>query len=91
MRAFGELGTLEWNGMENTVTLALADCTPQVIKSSQSRDEVFLVQDRAFIEASHGVDDPRLATGEDGVKALSVCDAARRASRNRREEPVVYP
>ena len=91
MRAFGELGTLEWNGMENTVTLALADCTPQVIKSSQSRDEMFLVQDRAFIEASHGVDDPRLATGEDGVKALSVCDAARRASRNRREEPVVYP
>ena len=90
MRAFGELGTLEWDGAENTVTLALADRTPQVIRSSQSRDEMFLLQDRAFIEATRGVDDPRLATGEEGVKALSVCDAARRASTSRKQEAVEY-
>lgn len=90
MRAFGEFGTLEWDGAENTVTLALADRTPQVIRSSQSRDEMFLLQDRAFIEATRGVDDPRLATGEEGVKALSVCDAARRASTSRKQEAVEY-
>lgn len=90
MRAAGELGTLEWDGIEGTVTLVLTGAPVQVIRSSQTRDEMFLAQARAFINTSRGIVDPRLATGEDGVKALTVCDAARRASDSRREEKVEY-
>lgn len=91
MRVAGEHGTLEWDGIEGTVTLALAGAQVQVTRSSQTRDGMFLEQARAFINASRGISDPRLATGEDGVKGLATCDAARRASLSRREESVEYP
>ncbi len=90
MRASGEMGTLEWDGINGTVTLTLAGKDNEIFPSGQERDEMFLAQVRAFIEVSRGIYDPRLATGEDGVKALAVCDAARSASENRREETVHY-
>lgn len=91
MKAAGERGTLEWNGIANIVTVGLAGTTVEVVESSQTRDEMFLEQARAFVRATQGACDPRLATGEDGVRALAVCDAARRASDTRREERVEYP
>ena len=91
MRASGEWGTLEWDGVEDTVTLAPTEGAVKAEKSLQRKDEMFLEQARAFINAAQGAFEPRLATGEDGVKALAVCDAARRASLSRREEPVEYP
>lgn len=91
IRAGGALGTLEWDGMENTVTLALAGSPAEVAHSPQSRDEMFLEQARAFINATKDMCDPRLVRAEDGAKALAVCDAARRASAHRREEIVEYP
>ena len=91
MMASGEWGTLEWEGIEGTVTLAPVGESVKVIRSMQTRDEMLLAEDRAFIEASRGYRDPRLATGEDGVRALAVCDAARHAARTRREEKVEYP
>lgn len=90
MRAQGERGNLEWDGIDGTVTLALAGASLEVFCSSQVYDEMFLAQDRAFIEASFGVVDSRLATVEDGIKALAICDASRRASASRREETVEY-
>lgn len=90
VRAAGEWGTLEWDGIENTVTVSLAGRPVEVVESSQTRDEMFLEQARAFVHASQGVWDPRLATGEEGVKALAVCDAARQASDSRRQERVEY-
>lgn len=91
MRAVGERGSLEWDGMSGTVSLALAGEPERIISSAQTRDEMFLAQARAFVSASQGTVDPRLATGDDGVQALAVCDAARRASASRREEPVHEP
>lgn len=91
MRAAGELGTLEWDGILGTVSLAVAGAPVEVFRSSQTRDETFLAQARAFLDACRGISDPRLATGEDGVKGLAVCDSARRAARSRREERVDYP
>jgi hypothetical protein len=38
-------------------------------------------------DAAGGLDD-RLATGLDGVRALALCDAARRAHISHRQEPV---
>ncbi len=90
MRALGELGSLEWDGIQGTVTLALTDTPVQIIRSSQTRDEMFLAQANAFLNTSRGIVDPRFTTAEDGVKALAVCDVARRASRSRREERVEY-
>ena len=90
MKAMGEWGTLEWDGIEGTVKLALAGGSSEVLRSSQTRDETFLDQANAFINVAKGPRDSRLATGDEGVKALAVCDAARMASASRREETVEY-
>lgn len=93
MRACGERGTLEWDGIAGTVTLAIGTAPVKefTFTSAQTWDELLIAQARAFINTSRGIPDGRLATGEEGVKALAVCDAARRASDTRREEPVEYP
>jgi len=88
MRACGEFGTLEWDGIEGAVTLARAEAAPSVTRSAQTRQEMFTAQARAFLSAIRGAHEPRLATDTDGLKALAVCDAARRSSETRREEPV---
>lgn len=90
MRASGDLGTLEWDGICGKVTLALADDEEKIFCSVQTGDEMFLAEDVAFIEACHGHPDPRLATCEDGERALAVCDTARRAARNGRKEEIDY-
>lgn len=90
IRALGQDGTLEWDGIENITTLALADAAVRVMRSTQTRDEMFLEQAQAFIDSCQGLRNSRLATGEDGVKALAVCDAGRRASESGREEEVRY-
>ena len=90
MRASGEHGWLHWDGLTGTVTVALADGSKREIASRQKPDEMYLAQDLAFVRALPGRIDPRSATGEDGVRALAVCDAARRASESRGEESVQY-
>lgn len=91
LRVSGDLGTLEWDGINATATFVPASGAPEVLRSSQTHDAMFAAQAQAFIRASQGTRDARLATGDDGVKALAVCDAARRASLSKREEPVAYP
>ena len=49
------------------------------------------IQAQAFVEALNGGHDARLATAEEGIWDLAVCDAARSASASRREETVAYP
>ncbi|MDP3703768.1 MAG: Gfo/Idh/MocA family oxidoreductase, partial [Candidatus Omnitrophota bacterium] len=90
LMAFGERGTIEWDGMAQTVRVCIGEAPPHTVTSSQTREDMLLAQDRAFIQVSREMADPRLATGCDGVNALAVCDAARRSSHSRREEPVVY-
>ena len=91
MTAYGERGTLEWDGIAGTVALAAPDGQDEDIRSMQSRDQMFQEQTRAFINAHHVKSDLRLATGEDGAKAVALCDAIRQASSSRREETVAYP
>lgn len=91
LRASGEHGTIEWDGLTGTVSVALAQAAPTVLRSSQLRDDMFRLQAQAFLEACrNGGADPRLASAEEGVRALAVCDAARLASAHRREESVAY-
>lgn len=91
MRASGEQGTLEWDGINGVVTFAGSGMPLTSVRSSQTREAMWLAQARAFVRATCGMSDERLATGEDGVNALAVCDAARRASDSRAEERVEYP
>jgi predicted dehydrogenase len=90
VRASGELGTLEWDGICGKVGLALVDNEEQMFSSAQTPDEMLLAEDAAFLEACLGSPDPRLASCEDGSRALAVCDAARQAARNKREETIGY-
>jgi predicted dehydrogenase len=91
MVAAGELGTIEWDGVRGTVALALASEPAKVMHSTQTRAETLRTQDRAFLEASCGALDPRLASDTDGINVLAVCDTARLASETRREEKVNCP
>ena len=88
MTAYGKEGTLEWDGISGIVILDLANKKRQIFKSHQTRDEMYLHQLKAFLNTEST---SLLATAIEGIKALSVCDAARLASQNRREEPVRYP
>ncbi len=86
--ACGRDGTIQWDGVEGRVTLARVGEPIRTAHASQQRDAMFLAQALAVLHAKPGAIDERLATGEDGVRALAVCDAARRASAHRREEQV---
>ncbi len=90
MRVAGEFGTIEWDGIEQSVTLALTGKPVEVRASEQTRDEMLLAQDRAFVEGSGDDSFGPMAKAEGGVRALSVCDAARRASNSGSEETVRY-
>lgn len=91
MRAYGALGTLEWDGFGGTVTLLVEGADPIVKTSHQSRNDTFLAQAQAFIKVSNGGHDIRLATAEEGARGLAVCDSVRKASTSRRDQPVSYP
>ena len=94
MVAAGEHGTLEWNAIAATVTLQRVGHAAEVTTASQTVDQRLRTQDEAFLAAIDGAGrqpaDSRLATAEDGVRSLAVCDAARRASASQRREPVDY-
>lgn len=91
MTAFGERGTVEWDGVAGTVLMGGDTEAPAQRTYAQGRNEMLRAQAQAFFEACQGRVDPRLATGEDGVRALAVCDAARRSAATRQEERVEYP
>ena len=90
MRACGEGGTLEWDGREGIVTLQRPGGGAQQWRSTQTKEQLFGAQATAFLDACAGRIDPRLASADDAVAALAVCDAARRSSESRREERVGY-
>lgn len=90
LRAHGEFGVLEWDGVVGQVTLNIPEKEPRLIVSSQTRDEMFRNQAASFLQQDGSSVGGYLATVEDGMRALAVCDAAREASKARREESVSY-
>ena len=87
--AFGEIGTLEWDGVQQRITRHSSSGQPEVRTSSQDRDALLQAQDSAFIRSAITADE-RLATLEDGVRALAICDAARIGAASARREVVRY-
>lgn len=88
IRACGDQGTIEWDGVAGTVTLSINDRPVREIHSYQERNQMFLAQAQAFISAVKGIPGQRLATGQEGVQALAICDAARRSSDSAKQEAV---
>lgn len=90
MCAIGENGEIEWNGLTQRVELRLPNGGDEAFESSQTRDDMLLAQDRAFLDSCRKPEavDQRLASLEDGMRAVAICDAARRSSQLRREESV---
>lgn len=91
MRACGERGMMEWDGERGIVTITVDGGPVRTLHSSQPRQDMFREQAKAFVRASQGRRDSRLATAAEGMKALAICDAARGASESRREVTVEYP
>lgn len=79
MVAYGQLGHLEWDGIENKVVLKIVGKAPKIFQSKQSRDEIYLEQLKNFLDLSPDIYEP--ASLEDGLKALAVCDTARISSK----------
>lgn len=90
IRVFGDRGTLQWDGRVGEVHLFVEGTAVQATRSAQTRDEMFVEQAQAWCAAIDGKRDLRLASVEEGVKALAVCDAARLSSQTRQEERVLY-
>ncbi len=88
--ACGEHGTLEWDALAQTVTLLPGGGKPRVWTDRAPADERLKRQAKAFLRAVSGGSRGTLATAEDGVRALAVCDAARRSSAGGRVEKVRY-
>lgn len=73
----GEHGTLEWDALAGTSTLTLGGAAAVIETAHEDADSRFEAQARAFLAATRGRTDDRLATLEDGARALMVCDAVR--------------
>ncbi|MBI3565983.1 MAG: Gfo/Idh/MocA family oxidoreductase [Elusimicrobia bacterium] len=81
LAAHGERGTLEWDALAGTATLSMAGSAPAAASAREDADERFAAQARAFLAALDGAPDDRLASLDDGVRALAVCDAVRGGGR----------
>lgn len=88
MTAAGERGNLEWDGVARTVSAAVNGRATSDAFPHEHVDDMYRRQDAAFLCALVGGFDDRLATAHDGIRALAVCDAARRASASRCQETV---
>lgn len=91
MLACGADGTLEWDGVRGRTALTRVGEPAKEFQAVPGHGGLFAAQAKAFSQALGGAFDERLATGAEGVLALAVCDAARQASRDRREVAVGYP
>lgn len=89
--ARGANGELGWDAVANTVKLAPADSAPTVDTIPVGRDDTYIAQLRATLEAHRGRVDARQATGDDGALALAICEALRNSSERRAEVDVAKP
>ena len=89
MRAFGELGDLEWDYFGKRVSLALAGQPEQTWVIEQTRDQMMRDQAAAFLRSANDGSPSALATLAEGAFAVAVCDTARKSSSSGRIEPVL--
>ncbi|MBI4125576.1 MAG: Gfo/Idh/MocA family oxidoreductase [Deltaproteobacteria bacterium] len=88
--AFGEKGNLEWDGLVRKTSVAISDY-PKEERVEPDLSAIYKTQLEEWLEACRTQNRATwLATGLEGIRVLSICDAARLASETRREETVSY-
>jgi predicted dehydrogenase len=76
---YGEQGCLHWDLIQGVVTVSL-DGSDTLEDVSEHPDDKYRAQADAFLHVRAGAPDERLAWADAGVRALAVCDAARRSA-----------
>jgi predicted dehydrogenase len=89
IRAFGELGDIEWDYIAKTVSLNLAGQRQRTWTTTQERDDMMREQANAFTHLAAAHQFPCMATLEEGAIAVAICDTARKSSQSGRVEPVL--
>lgn len=88
MTAFGNKGDLTWDFPSQTIHLQTLENSPVTTVMPQSRDEMMRMQAAAFVNAAVNGSGEQLATLEEGIFAVALCDAARVSSSSGRSESI---
>jgi predicted dehydrogenase len=83
LRIWGELGSLEWDGLARRSRLL--DTSGRELARHESRDpnDMYQKQTLAWVDFLRGSVAERLVDGEVGAQAVAVCDASRRSAASR--------
>lgn len=88
MMTFGSKGSLTWDFPSNTVSLHNVGHTPVATTIPQTRDEMMRAQAIAFAGTATDENVGPLATLQEGIFAVALCDAARTSSLTGRAESI---
>ena len=88
--ANGDNGSIIWDGVKGTVTLLVKGEPQKDVLEQQTLQEMFEDQDQGFINLLDKQACDQLATIEEGIKAICICDTVRISSNSKREELVEY-
>ena len=80
LRATGDLGEVEWDGISGEVELRAPGRDPVRTRAALDRDGMMARQARAFLRAAAGGGGDFLATFEEAAFVASLCDAVRESS-----------
>ena len=81
--AIGENGSLRWNGLTGAVEIFEigSEKWRELFRSTHQRDDSYLAEWKEFLECIKNCKKP-LVTGEDGLKALQIIEAARSSAKS---------
>lgn len=88
--AIGEKGSLRWNGLTGIVELFPVGGSEweQIFAHPSQRDESYTAEWQHFLACIHNSDTP-MVSGQDGLAALNIIEAARRSAAANNNTPVV--
>lgn len=86
----GERGMLKWDGAANLVVWLPPKGEISQFSIPQERNDMFARQLKEFLNAVNGKKTYLLASGEDGARAMAICDAARLSWKLRKHVKVAY-
>jgi predicted dehydrogenase len=84
----GALGSLEYNFINRKLRLQTVESPVEEMDFKNTKDDIYILQMNEFLDVAVGGKPRLMASAEDGVNALAVCDAWRRSAVSRRIELV---
>jgi predicted dehydrogenase len=88
LRIFGERGALEWDFLARRARRLQVSGAEAATFAWPDPAQMYVAQARAWVASLQGQAAPALADGAQGLHAVAVCDAARRASERGGWEPI---